>query len=546
MICLSLPALQIPIWTLVSVLLVPFLLYAEIHYRLPFWRGRYYQKLPEILFDAPLRIQTPQLPLLLLIKDAHCFPVHLEEVEVRLIDNSDRELAKHCFREELSITDKWFTTLYRIPVMEWRGQEIHIDACAIIKTPKKRIRVHTDQYRGLSHRPLQTFIDPDPLPLPREWRAGDLHCHSAWTEDQVEFGIPAASIAPLAESMGLHFAALLDHSYDLDDRLDSWTERDPELRKWHLSRETITELNHQNAPFLLLPGEEVSVDNGNGKTVHMGLLNHTRFVPGSGDSLEKGIRQPTEYYYAQILGNLEKTAMAFAAHPFTRVPFLQRLLVQRGSWNPHDNHPAVAAFQIVNGIPAEIEDGKKEWIARLLKGHKTRILAGNDAHGNFNRFRQVRLPLWKLHENQQQRFGEYMTYVHCPEPFSVEHLVRQLRFGESTVSNGPFLVIRVSDSEKRPTPQCATVQGLPERIHFEARSNSHFGALQTIHLFMGNLETGREGCFLRQNLRPSNYDHSATIPIGNPPVRGYFRAELNTDKGKIAYSNPVWFSQTKR
>ena len=546
MICVPTATLNISLWALLSVLIVPFLLYAEIHYRLPFWRGRFYQKLPEILFDAPLRIQTPNLPLLLLIKDAHWFPVHLQAVEIRLIDSSNREIAKHRFTEELAISDKWFTKIYPIPVADCPGQQIQIDACAILATPKKRFHVHTDHYRGLSHRPLSTFIDADPLPLPGDWRAGDLHCHSAWTEDQVEFGVPAASIPALAESMGLHFAALLDHSYDLDDRSDSWTEYDSELRKWHQSREAITELNRQNTGFLVLPGEEVSVDNGLGKTVHMGLLNHPHFVPGSGDSLEKGIRRLSEQYYARILTDLEETAMAFAAHPFTRIPFLQRLLVRRGGWNPYDNHSAVEGFQIVNGVPSEIEAGKKKWIAKLLQGHRTRILAGNDAHGNFNRFRQVRLPLWKLHENEQQRFGEWMTYVHCPDPFSVEHLIRQLRYGEITVSNGPFLAIRVGDRDGQITAQCGTVRGLPERVHLEAGSTPHFGALQTIQLFLGNPETGQEACFMRQNLRPSNYDHSATIPIGNPPATGYFRAELHTDKDKLAYTNPVWFQQTKR
>ncbi|OQX71990.1 MAG: hypothetical protein B6D62_00520, partial [Candidatus Cloacimonas sp. 4484_275] len=64
-----------------GLLFFPFFIgYAETHYRLKFFKPRYYQKFPEVIADVPIRVVkkiTRSLPILIIIKDADLFPVVL-------------------------------------------------------------------------------------------------------------------------------------------------------------------------------------------------------------------------------------------------------------------------------------------------------------------------------------------------------------------------------------------------------------------------------------------------------------------------------------
>ena len=54
------------------------LLYAELHFRFKWTGSRYFQKEPEILADLPIRIEPENdIPILLIIKDAHLYPIIL-------------------------------------------------------------------------------------------------------------------------------------------------------------------------------------------------------------------------------------------------------------------------------------------------------------------------------------------------------------------------------------------------------------------------------------------------------------------------------------
>ena len=70
-------------WSHLNWLLTGALLYVEMHYRWWPLPSRYFRKEPEILADAPHRVEPGvPIPLLLLVKDAHRYPVYLDHVEV--------------------------------------------------------------------------------------------------------------------------------------------------------------------------------------------------------------------------------------------------------------------------------------------------------------------------------------------------------------------------------------------------------------------------------------------------------------------------------
>ena len=61
------------------------LLYAELHFRFKWSRSAYYQREPEILADLPYRVEpSTAIPILLLIKDSHQFPITLRDVKVSI------------------------------------------------------------------------------------------------------------------------------------------------------------------------------------------------------------------------------------------------------------------------------------------------------------------------------------------------------------------------------------------------------------------------------------------------------------------------------
>ncbi len=527
----------------VATLLLPIFLYAEIHYRLPFFTGRLYKKQPEIIFDLPYRIQTDFLSVMLLIKDSDLHPVTLFEVTLIISFPQTKQILQTLsFSENITISKKWFSKIYNINVNQFKDHWLEVECIASIKIKNHVYIVKNDNYSTLSNGNFKTYIDSEPLPSPAEWIWGDLHCHSSWTEDQVEFGIPAENISTLAETMGISFCALTDHSYDLDDIPDSWTKNDPELTKWKKSRKQIKSLNNFNN-FLIIPGEEISVDNGLGKNVHMAVLNSSEFYFGSGDGFEKLISKSSENHYARILDNLQKDSMAFAAHPQAKPPILQKFFIKRGVWSQWDSHKRLSGYQIMNGsLKEDFINGKKKWIQQILKGKKKYIYAGNDSHGNFNRFRQVKFPMWKLHEHNYQIFGEHLTAVKSTITNGVENLINDLKKGQVITSNGPFVNFTIHDDSVHKASIGEELSSVPTSANITANSTKFFGDLKSLKLILGNIDKRQE--FLYQNISISGYStKTLSIQLNNLPERGYLRVEVYTQKDKFALSNPIWYSK---
>ena len=532
--------------SLIPALLVflPIFLYAEIHYRFPLLPSRIFRKQPEIVFDAPYRIETDSLPVLLLIKDANIYPVTLEKVliRIRFIGDRDYTLVED-FTEDVKINEHFYSKIYRIDVSRFSNHHIEIECTGIISMGKKRITVRNDNYPTLSHDNFETYIDTESLPAQAGWRWGDMHCHTAWTEDQVEFGIPAENIAGMATPMGISFCAATDHSYDLDDLHDSWNRNDPDLIKWSESREIIKRLNRDAYNFTILPGEEVTADNGFAKNVHMVVLNHNEFIPGNNDSLEKLFLKNTSRYYADILDDLNKNSMAYAAHPMTKPPLIQKILIRRGLWNRWDSaHPKLSGYQILNGHRREdFNNGLKLWVNHLLNGSRSYIYSGNDSHGNFNRFRQVKTPILKLHEKEEQIFGEFLTGVKSDSNNDIDILIQDLKRGSVIVSNGPFLNMTLYDNKKNSAEIGKTLIFKPARIELNAISTRFFGSLRSIRIIVGSLLTKGEHIFRKIELLSGIKSKTVEIPADNLPEKGYLRAEITTRENRIALSNPIWF-----
>lgn len=531
--------LHIGSWISILWGIIPILLYCEIHYRLRWFRGFLYRSNPEIIFDLPVRITGKTLPVLLLIKDSNHFPIHVDKAEIQIFHNNKKVLKKE-FRLDKSLSQLFWSEIFTIDVSEFVNQKLTVKCFLYKKDANKTIVVENHNLSKKFHHDFTVFVDDEPVACPTDWRCGDLHVHSNYTEDQVEFGAPLTAYQRMGKALGLNFAAIVDHAYDFDDTPGTWTFQDNNFTKWKNFKEEVRKLNETEKDFTLLPGYEISVDNGLGENVHMAVINNDEIFSGTGDAMENLKSYPSEHFFYNLLDKLNKKAFAFAAHPKTPQPFLHRKILKRGQWHSDNFVNKLTGFQILNGCKGEeFYAGKKLWIEKLLSGKRQYIFAGTDAHGNFNFNLSIKYPLLSMKENKHHIFGEFFSYVKTGSETNVTTLVQGLKTGKIVVSEGPFLSLTISKEDKD-FGIGDEIKFLPEKIIISAASNSFFGNIDTIRLIVGNCSEKVEQALELHDINQLHYNRDLGIIL--KPEDCYIRAELFTDKEKIALTNPIWIS----
>lgn len=527
-----------------------FILYAEVHYRIALLPNRLFRKEPEILFDAPFRIDPGQpIPLLLFIKDANHHPIELKAVEIRI-----QQQNQQIYSLKRNISKKidasfWFTIFY-CPVPNSIFGVVELDAQLTFINDGHIRKIRTDNYKGTSHGPLTIVIDKNPLPGHDLYLFGELHYHSHFTNDQVEFGAPLDVARIMAQAQGLSFLAVTDHSYDLDDQIDNYLINDHHLPKWRALKQTSQEMNKKNRDFIILPGEELSAGNAKKRNVHLLILNNARFFSGHGDSAEKWLQTAPQWLVGNVLDHLEENALAFAAHPTIRPSFLQRLLFNRDRWSTVDYaHPRLDGMQIWNGPhDLHLKSGLRAWIDQLLLGRKPVLIAGSDAHGNFNKSRHIKIPFWQIAENDQHVFGQVRTGIpRQNKPLMMETLSILLKSGHCLITSGPVIHMRLRDREAGHTfymgDTCTT---MAIDLMIDAKSSETFGMIHRISLFFGDRDTRQEILMAIDKSSLDRYRCEIILTDISLPRHGYIRAEMISKKnGRLfhCYTNPIFLTR---
>ena len=343
--------------------------------------------------------------------------------------------------------------------------------------------------------------------------------------------------------MGLNFFAATDHSYDLDDFENNYLKNDPELKKWTKFQKEVRILNKRNAPFLIIPGEEVSAGNTTKKNIHFLVLNSRQFYPGSGDGAEKWLHTKPELTIDQILDSLPASGLAYAAHSEVKPPWLQRILLRRDKWHWADYlHPRLNGMQIWNGKDnIFFEQGRKKWIRLLLAGKKMHIVAGNDAHGNFNRFRQIGFPFLTMKENHDEIFGKNRTGVIVKNNANDANIIELLRKGHSIISNGPFLNIELLGDKGEEFGVGDVFTQMLAKLKITAESSHEFGNIKKVEIFYGKIGEKPEEVILSLDDKENLIRYHKQITEKKYFVnRGYIRGELLTEKKRRCFTNPIW------
>jgi len=528
-------------------LLLPYLLYAETHYRFKYFFSYLRKREPELVFDAPHRVDPGcPIPLLLLVKDADKFPCEIPRIEAGILKEGEEQFRIAIFEGSLDFREPMSWKLFDLDPRGLRGW-IEVDVQFTIRCGPRTRCFRNDNYRTSSRRPLRVYLSDDSLPRLPDVCYGDVHTHSSYTDDQVEFGAPLAPAMNLARTMGLSFFCTTDHSYDLDDSIQTYLRNDPTLPKWTAFQREVDDLNSTVRDVVIVRGEEVSCRNSRGRNVHLLLLGNRTFVPGSGDSAERWFRTKSEYSISGVLESLETGTISIAAHPREEVPFLQRMLIGRGRWEYDDLHqPRLRGLQFPNGTLHDgFFEGKAFWIRSLLAGGKLIIVGGNDSHGNFNRFRQIGIPFVKIVERSTQLFGQIRTGVLLEDQISESSILSALAAGRCFVTDGPLCIMTVEDEGGKKMGMGETTTGTRLRCRLQVLSTPEYGTVDRLILRQGVLQSDEEE-ILQEIVGSKQYRLDTIVPVC-ATTACYLRAEVSTSggstkssEGHFAITNPIW------
>jgi hypothetical protein len=521
---------------IISGLLLFIFLYAETHYRFRYFFSWLKKPEPEIIADIPSRIQLGhELPVLIIVKDGDKYPVRLNEIEVQFNNAVITQKPPN-----ILISDPYYEYIFDLDTSKLNAGANALNVKINYQINDKIRTCVNDNHRGTSHDPFPLYVSESGFPKIDNAIIGETHAHTNFTSDQVEFGGSVAGTARLANALGLDFYCATDHSYDLDDLPNNYLVNDPDLKKWKTFQTEVREFNSQSDNFAIIPGEEVTIRNTHGRNVHCLVYNSAEFFPGSGDGAEKWFKWRSELSLEELTSKTAKNVFIFAAHPFEESPFLQRLFIGRDCWTDEDcTNIFINGLQVINGASIQLNtNARNNWIRLLLEGYHITAIAGNDAHGNFARFRQVGFPFFTMRENYEHLFGKWFTGLYDVHSFSPEDILKVMATGNCYLSNGPAIQFKL-----RSTNESWTYMGgqkiTPEIGHIHVKSTKEFGDLSYLAIYYGNPDLTEEKVVYSNNEMPE-YEFVDEIKLGRFEKNGYLRAELQTKSNHQALSNPIW------
>ncbi|MDP2884909.1 MAG: CehA/McbA family metallohydrolase [Ignavibacteria bacterium] len=529
--------------------ILPLLLYAETHYRFPYCFSFLSKSEPELIADAPHRLEPNRsLPVLILVKDAHLYPCTLRQVSIEVRQEQRIIQRGEHLDQPIELDQKFFWHIIHLDLSSRRGW-VELDVRMTLERNGKSKSYHNDNYRTSTHHPLRVFLATDPLPRFPDLHLGDPHTHSNFTDDQVEFGVPLAPACELARALGLSYFCVTDHSYDLDDHVHSYLANDPDLAKWQTFQSEVDRLGSELRDFAVVRGEEVSCRNSIGRNVHLLLFGQREFIHGSGDGAERWLRTRSEYSVPEVLRLKSGASAAYAAHAKEPVPFLQRLLLGRGIWTDQDlGVDGMTGLQMLNGMLDEgFHEGYRSWIKQLLNGKRLLVIAGNDAHGNFNRVRQIGIPFAAIREDIHQIFGRMRTGVFVNETVSEETVTKALQSGNSIATDGPVVraFIGGSSGHRSGFGESANSSGID--LELEVHSSSEFGEITSIHIMIGKTgDTSERTAFRFEGKQGFISQKQVSL---KEATASYVRIEAWTSEDNpfdrrphFCFTNPIWVS----
>ncbi|MCL2218838.1 MAG: hypothetical protein FWB94_02980 [Chitinispirillia bacterium] len=530
-------------------MLFPLALYAETHFRFfGLTPSALFRREPEIVFDLPRRLARGcgGLPVMLLVNDIHQYPIRIESVQIavsrhaegampELIEFDEGQIAEseadHPLKSQMGA---YVLTIPREKSGAGGGAEIFVNAC---------LRYRRINKKGVLGRNVQTVLNDnlvtstkysyrcviadDDYPGADLCTFGDTHCHSQFSRSHVEFGPPVGLTGRAAEASGLGFAAVTDHSYDLACDPYNFLRQDKDLRLWEMYKSSI---NNYGGATVLIPAEEVSVLNSKGKVVHMCGLGINEYIPGTLDGARKNIHVKKQLTISGAADEIARQGgVSFAAHPGSKAGLMQRIFLRRGTWSDADTCEKLGGVQAVNsGFFDSWMRGRRLWVNMLQRGLKVPLLAGSDAHGDFNRYRAISIPFLQIHEDAERYMSFARTGVYGKR-VDVKGIIGGIKDAETFITNGPFLSICDARNPDASLIGNKKTVGTDEakNLCVRAIATKEFGPLGVIKVIMGRPGFSDETIIIREAVPDDTRDAVIPIPAEAIPETCYLRAEAH-------------------
>ncbi len=514
-------------------ILFPLALYAETHFRFFRWMpSLLYKRIPEILFDCPRRI-NPQsdLPVTLIINDTISQPVSLCDISITINQIGSKPVLfqfDDLLHFEINHDFSGNQTVYIIILKRNKlpTGAIYLNCMASFRYGKKTFDVLNDNFQTSSKFPLCCHISDTYPPGYPDCLYGDLHFHSQYSQSHVEFGPPLDVVDITAKASGLDFVAITDHSYDLCCSMQNYLTEEASLQRWN-SLQNQYEKKHD---ITFLRGEEISCLNGNGNVIHLCGIGIKEYINGSSDGARRkkvfGADLPIDKAISRIHS---QGGIAYAAHPGSKKTLMQFLFLNRGTWTQKDiDTNGISGVQAFNGSYKGAWDrGKLLWIHALQKGKKLALIAGNDAHGDFNRYRAIKTPFISILENNDRYmgFGKTGVYSGCHSEQSILDCIRQ---GKTFITTGPY--VNICDTLH---PSCSLISfekldATQTNLLLIIKSTGEFGCITQISLFAYYKNADTESQLFAKHYTDNSFsiEETVTVPADGLPV--YIRLEAST------------------
>ena len=501
--------------------------YAETHFKFKLPWSLLYRPWPEIFTDAPFQFVPGVVPVLWIgVRDGDRFPATIESVELSITKVDDGlgcAQAEKCTPEvrtfgDLNLPAKNAFDFFPIEIGNLAPGRYEITPKVTATRNGKKKVFKRWNFPGLKPAPLKIQVLAEKLPMAPGFVAGEMHCHTRYSADHVEYGASPAVMQQAAKAVGLDFVNFTDHAYDFAFLQEDYTQEAPSApARFQELKQEIAAL--PQSP-LLIAGEEVSAGNTKGENVHMTVLGPEGYLPGLGDCGRYWLSNRPTLPIERLLEMAG--APCFAAHPLQQMGMLEKFIFRRGFWKNADLHlndskNPIRGIQFWNGIRDEgFKLGRDWWIEELGKGNYLLPIGGNDAHGDLNDTTFVEQPLFSLGHNRNHVFGRVRTAV--PAAPTLESLRKAFTGDNCYVTDGPALWWE---------REVGTVK-------FHAQSNNEMGGGFRYIRIYGRRRGAKEEVVLPESLVAASQNETITVHAAG---YAYLRAECETATGRFALTS---------
>ena len=496
---------------------------------------------PDVVADTITRTtQTGRLPILLILRHTDAYPTILKRVRITFEVEGNETPTEMVVDYNLKLKRPWWHDVVYAEV--WNNQFKHriiINVYFELQIKGKDKIIVNNNLRDYKGNPLEVKMGVPYLPRFKGWQYGDAHFHTLFSDNAVEFGAPVNVSALFGQLFGLGWMVFTDHSFDLDDVDGDSNTNDPDLGRWHRYLSEIEAAAEADSRMVLVHGEELSCGNKQGQNVHMLVYNNSEFLPGNGDGYENG--STPDLACADVTASLSESEAAFAAHPITDLRDVETKILNRGNWALEDAlDPNLTGLQAWNHDYAPHPDGLAQWIEVLLQGRHKYLLAGSDAHGDFNMAYHV--------GKNRLSFGNVRSAVYVGDTFTKESLIKGLKQGNIVVTNGPAAMLELINGQGDSAIVGQSITGGPFTAALSARSTYEFGPIEEVRVIIGDPDAGEESLLTTYSGEYASdpMDMESTVRLPDDFSSGYVRLEVvsKTDAQEFyAYTNPVWFTR---